>query len=272
MFFFTCRKTSASFSRYMQLVNELGLGKLNIYIDAGNYGHMGELANALNTMVHRMCGFLMDVSQNCALVDSGSDYLLSRSSEKISDNVQNLTTALQEEIVTTIQEASKGLTDLSSGIQQVNTKVREGSSASAGNYVFAREISRVASDMRNELNKFDIGKENFAIGKVKAAHLAWKTRLEGMLYQGLDLNLRKIPNHKQCDFGKWIASSEGQALKNEKDFQVMMELHEQVHALAYRIAELYHSGRQEEAEKLMERFEQIRKDLFASLDRMYRVD
>lgn len=191
--------------------------------------------------------------------------------ETISSNVENLTTIIHEEIAVSIDEASRGVADLSSGIQQMNDKIREASSAAAGNYAFANDISRVTSDLKLNIHKFDIGMENFDIGKVKAAHLAWKTKLEGMLNWGMELSLHKIPNHTQCDFGKWIASPEGQDLRSEASFMQMLELHEKVHDLAYSIVDLHQNGRQQEAKKTMDHFEQARMELFASLDSMYRL-
>ena len=87
----------------------------------------------------------------------------------------------------------------------------------------------------------------------------------------MELKLEKLPDHTQCDFGKWIASPEGQALKSLESFPEMFDLHEQVHILAHQIAEHHHRGRQEDAIELMDEFERVRIALFAALDKLYRI-
>lgn len=194
-----------------------------------------------------------------------------RNSEEVSREVNELTQSIHNDISSSIREASQGVIELSENIQMVNSGVKEGASASAGNYVFSKEMTRVAAELKKGLNKFHIGEANFNIGKVKAAHLAWRTNLEAMLHRGMELSLESLPDHTQCDFGRWIASPEGQSLQSLEAFPEMFRLHEKVHVLAYDIADLYHEGSQAAALDLMEEFEETRKRLFDSLDKLYRV-
>jgi len=194
-----------------------------------------------------------------------------RGSDAISREVQQLNRSIREEIARSISEASSAVNELSGNIHRVNEGVKEGASAAAGNFVFAREMSRVAAELKAGLGRFHLGRPNFDIGKVKAAHLAWRTHLEAMLHRGMELSLASLPDHTQCDFGKWIAGPEGQALADHESFPEMYRLHEQVHLLAYDIAVLHHEGRRREALELMDRFEQTREDLFAALDRLHNM-
>ena len=194
-----------------------------------------------------------------------------KGSESVSNEVDGLTKSIEDDIARSAREASHGVHELSENIKLVNLGVKEGASAAAGNFVFSKDMTRVSTELKRSLKRFNIGQSNFNIGKVKAAHLAWRTHLEAMLHRGMDLRIEDIPNHTQCEFGKWIASPEGQALKTHEAFPEMFELHDQVHILATRIAEHYHEGRQAEAMSLMEDFEKTRKDLFAALDKMYTV-
>ena len=195
----------------------------------------------------------------------------SKGSSSVTGEVHELTRAIQEEIAESIKEASFAVQELSGNIQLVNVGVKDGASAAAGNFVFSKEMNRVAAELKKSLKNFYIGKPNFNIGKVKAAHLAWRTNLEAMLHKGMELRLDHLPSHTQCDFGKWIASPEGQALKSLDAYPKMFELHEQVHVLAYQIADLYQDGRQTDAIDLMKKFEKVRKELFVALDELYAV-
>jgi methyl-accepting chemotaxis protein len=189
----------------------------------------------------------------------------------VSRQVQDLTTAIKEEIASSIREASTGVAEVSANIQLVNGGVKDSATASAVNFTFARELANVASELRQSVGRFKLGTENFDIGKVKAAHLAWRSRLEGMLHLDAAVPLESIPDHTQCEFGKWLASPQAQGLQPLAAFPAMVRHHEEVHSLAYRITELYHKSRREEALKLMEQFEQQRQQLFTSLDKLYSV-
>ena len=189
----------------------------------------------------------------------------------VSRQVQDLTTAIKEEIASSIREASRGVAEVAANIQLVNTGVTESSTASAVNFTFSRELTNVASELRQSVGRFKLGTENFDIGKVKAAHLAWRSRLEGMLHLDAAVPLETIPDHTQCEFGKWLASPQAQGLQTLAAFPAMVRHHEEVHSLAYRITDLYHKSRREEATKLMEEFEKSRQQLFTALDKLYTV-
>ena len=189
----------------------------------------------------------------------------------VSRQVQDLTTAIKEEIASSIREASRGVAEVAANIQLVNTGVTESSTASAVNFTFSRELTNVASELRQSVGRFKLGTENFDIGKVKAAHLAWRSRLEGMLHLDAAVPLETIPDHTQCEFGKWLASPQAQGLQTLAAFPAMVRHHEEVHSLAYRITDLYHKSRREEATKMMEEFEKSRQQLFTALDKLYTV-
>lgn len=188
---------------------------------------------------------------------------------KVSGEVQEVTGTIRNEISTNIKEASLGVTEVSSNIQQVNKGVGDNAAIAIGNVTFAKEMAKIASELKESFNRFNLGKQKFDIGMIKAAHIAWKLHLETMLNKGKKLSVDEIPDHTQCDFGKMLASVEGDVLKSHKRYPDMVQHHEQVHALAHQIADLYHKGQEGRAADLMEKFNKTSKSLFAALDEMY---
>lgn len=189
--------------------------------------------------------------------------------QRVSGAVEEMTHTLQQEISTTVREASVGVAEVSASIQQVNAAVRKNAASIVSNVAFARELAQLASELREGFQRFDLGYRKFDIGMIKAAHIAWRLHLEAMLQQGRAVALAEIPNHTQCDFGKWLSTPEAQELKGLPGYADMLEHHEEVHALAYRIAEHYHDGKQKEAARAMEDFKNTSQALFAALDRIY---
>ncbi len=190
-------------------------------------------------------------------------------SQLVSRDVKEMTDSLQQEISTNIREASVGVSEVSASIQQVNAGVRKNATAIVGNVAFSRELAQLASELREGFNKFNLGSHKFNISMIKAAHITWRLHLEAMLHQGKNLSLAEIPDHTQCDLGKWLATPEAQELKKIPEYPEMVHHHEQVHILAYRIAELHHDGQEKEAHLMLEEFNISIRNLFAALDKLY---
>ena len=192
-----------------------------------------------------------------------------RGTIKVSDEVQEVTVSIQGEISTNISEASLGVIDVSSNIQQVNKGVRESASTAVGNVAFAKEMAKIASELRGSFSRFKLGMNKFDIGMVKAAHVSCKLHLESMLNKGAELSLDEIPDHTQCDFGKWLATAEGKGLQSHTEYPEMIRLHGQVHSLAHQIAGLHHSREKKKASELMKKFNATSQKLFMALDKLY---
>ena len=192
-----------------------------------------------------------------------------RGAEQVSKEIQEITNAINNEVTPNIREASVKVSDVSTSIQEIYLGVRKNAGAAEGNVAFAKELAKVASKLRTSFSKFNLGYRKFDIGMIKAAHLAWKLHLEAMLHKGVTLSLSEIPDHTQCDFGKWLSTKEAQELQNLDAYPEMIRLHEKIHAIAYKIADFYHEGQQEKATKLMEEFKKTSQDLFKSLDTLY---
>lgn len=222
---------------------------------------LNEINTSIAAAVEEQSATTADIARTIAGTAQGS--------QRVSREVQEMADTLQREINANIREAAMGVSEVSASIQQVNTGVQKNATAIVGNVAFSRELAQLASELRESISRFNLGYRKFDIGMIKAAHIAWKLHLEAMLQQGRALTLAEIPDHTQCDFGKWLASPEAQELKKLAPYPEMIQHHEQVHVLAYRIAELYHNGRQAEAAAVLEQFKNTSRELFATLDKLY---
>lgn len=192
-----------------------------------------------------------------------------RGTSEVSKGVQEVTGTIQNEISINIKEASLGVTEVSSNIQVVNKGVKENAASSVGNVAFAREMAKIATELRNSFDRFKLGKHKFDIGMIKAAHIAWKLHLESMLQDGTEISPDEIPDHTQCDFGKLLATAQGNVIKSHPIYPEMAHHHEKIHSLAYQIADLHLKGQQNKAAQLMEEFKATSANLFEALDRIY---
>ncbi|MFH1216699.1 MAG: methyl-accepting chemotaxis protein [Pseudomonadota bacterium] len=186
----------------------------------------------------------------------------------VSTTVQGLSGAINEKIAPMIREASASLQSVANDIRQISEGAEKTSAQSAEVHADSNNLKALATDLQKQTTQFDIGPEAFNIGPVKAAHLAWKSKLEGVLDRGAFLNPADVPDHHSCAFGKWFYS-EGTAHKDSPAFSDVESHHKDVHAVALKIVTLTQQGKKGEATQLMAKFEKSRIALFTALDRLY---
>ncbi|OKY75925.1 MAG: hypothetical protein BM485_06215 [Desulfobulbaceae bacterium DB1] len=186
----------------------------------------------------------------------------------VSTTVQGLAGSINEKIAPMLRETSNNLQRVAVDTRHISEGAGKTSDQAAEVHADSENLKILATDLQEQTSQFDIGAEAFDIGQVKAAHLAWKTRLEGVLHRGASLNPVDVPDHQGCAFGKWL-SAEGSSLKASPVFAAVEKSHQEVHALAMKIATLTHQGKKDEAGQLMAQFEKSRIALFTGLDRLY---
>jgi methyl-accepting chemotaxis protein len=133
----------------------------------------------------------------------------------------------------------------------------------------SRELSRLTGILADQIGQFELGKPPFDIAAVKTAHLAWRARLESILLGHIRLDPSEVADHHQCQFGQWYDGEGRRSFAGQPLFDEIGRHHEQVHALARRIADLVSRGQSGEASALMEQFENVRVQLFDALNRLY---
>ncbi|WP_339133882.1 MAG: CZB domain-containing protein [Candidatus Electrothrix sp. GW3-4] len=60
-------------------------------------------------------------------------------------------------------------------------------------------------------------------------HLQWKSKLSDFFYGVGDLTLSQVPDHAECDFGKWLYSSGLQEFSGYQEMTSVESLHKSFH-------------------------------------------
>lgn len=161
-----------------------------------------------------------------------------------------------------VQTISQNVTSVNATVADMATSIIQVNSS-------ARELTNLTKRMNKSVQEFNLGDEPFNIGAIKTAHLAWRSRLEAVLQGHMQLKSAEMIDHHQCAFGKWYDNEGQQNLGKNPIFQEIGNFHEQVHALAIRIAALVEKNKKSEAQALMPEFEEVRQKLFDKLDSLY---
>ena len=132
----------------------------------------------------------------------------------------------------------------------------------------AEEMKYNAGKLNKLLTDFNYHQAKFDIGKIKMAHFNWKMKLSSVLAGYTNMEASQVPDHHQCDFGKWYDNAPAE-LRNLPVFKEIGKHHEQVHAKVMEAIDGHNAGKSDIATARLADFEQARKRLFKGLDELY---
>lgn len=92
------------------------------------------------------------------------------------------------------------------------------------------------------------------IDRAISAHSHWTAQLREAIHQcKCSTPLDVLQSDNQCEFGRWLYSdSISPGEKATPRFKIVQKLHAEFHRTAARVAELAQSGRQADAEQMMQ--------------------
>ncbi|EKD34917.1 MAG: hypothetical protein ACD_75C02129G0003 [uncultured bacterium] len=188
-------------------------------------------------------------------------------SKEIASNVNQASIGMQE-VTENIAQASMANDEVTKDINVVKTEATTVAAGSSDVKELAAEMKNNAAALELLLNRFTFKPAQFDIGRIKDAHFNWKMRLTAVLSGYTTIDSKQIPNHHQCDFGKWYDNAP-EAVRNHPLFKEIGVHHEAVHVKVVQAVDLFNSNKTSDAYKKVEEFEEVRKKLFVSLDEMY---
>jgi len=186
--------------------------------------------------------------------------------------ISSFTEIIREEVAGSVREVSIGVAEIADNIRKVDDGLKESWSEVAEIRIYADNLTNVSKKLQENIGKFSLGASRFDLGIVKAAHISWRARLEGVL-AGRQLSVEEVASHKQCAFGKWLYGPEGNVVRDLSQCRKVEAEHEKVHRLARQIVQAQCiDGDREKALALLEDFSRTSERLFAALDILYHAD
>jgi methyl-accepting chemotaxis protein len=281
-----------------EISEQTNLLALNATIEAARAGESGKgfavVANEIKALAKQTADATGEIKAKIDAIQSSTSDTVSEIQNisevigGVNDIVATIATAVEEQSVATA-EIAQNLSQASMGIQNVNQNVAEVSlvtgeisndigeisqAAEEMNIVssqltsHSRDLFKLSERLTEEVAKFRTEKALFDIGKVKAAHMQWRSRLEAVLNGKQALRPEEVASDRECEFGKWYYG-EGRVLNDRSSFKEVGDLHAKVHQHAKKIAELVQQGNKEAAKSLMQEFESVREQFFTALDALY---
>ena len=174
-----------------------------------------------------------------------------------------------KEIARAGNDVALALTDITSSMNEFNDSMYRITDGSMETKRVARDMSQVADKLSEFVKDFNVGEIKFDIGKLKIAHLRWRSVIEGLILKLRNADESKVSDHTHCDFGKWYYSDEGRKFEGNELYHEIGEMHKGLHDLGNEIIMLCHENNHEEANAMMELFEEKRRDFFNLLEKWY---
>ncbi len=281
-----------------EIAEQTNLLALNATIEAARAGEAGKgfavVANEIKELAKQTTDATREIKNRIDGVQSSSEKTIdaintiTATINNSSEVVSTMTVAIEEQASTT-QEIAENVSQASVGMQEVNENIAQATivnqevttditniqreaetvaAASTDIKELATEMKANADGLEELVQHFKIKNESFDIGQIKAAHFNWKMRLTAVLngYQFLQAN--EVPDHHQCDFGKWYDNAP-EELTSLPVFRELGVHHEAVHKKVVEAVEHFNKKNTTAAEASIHEFELERKNLFAKLDELY---
>ncbi len=214
-----------------------------------------------------MSGMMAEVSDLVAEAAAAANQQ-SAAAEDVARNVAEISRDM-EDILESVGRTASDAARASSEVDRVAANIAGMAQAALETDSSARELAKLSAGLRDVALRTDLGRPGFDVGKVKTAHLAWRTKLEAIINGYAAMRPEEVADHHQCAFGKWFDTEGRRSLGSNPTFGEVGVHHERIHTLARQVAKLMHEAKADQAKALMREFEEVRVQLFAALDKLY---
>jgi len=278
--------------------DQTNLLALNATIEAARAGEAGKgfavVASEIKSLAQQTADATLEIRTKIESVQKATNITIERIGEvtdviKDSSDVVNTIASSVEEQSSVTREIAENASQAAAGIQEVNQNVAESTvrldkiNDEIGNErksiedvafstveadINSNEMSGMSQSLGALANRFHTGDKKFNIGKIKIAHLAWRTTLEAVIRGVKQMTPEEVTSHTECELGEWYFGT-GQTLSSYKDFEEMGVWHEKIHTTARQVVALCAKGENEKTGPLLEEFNEARENLFRILDDIY---
>ncbi|MBF0621825.1 MAG: CZB domain-containing protein [Magnetococcales bacterium] len=163
--------------------------------------------------------------------------------------------------------------EASANVQMIGLKTMDLVNYMNGSIHQSELLTDVVSETSVSLDKaseaVDVGAPAFDIKAIKQGHLGWLGKLEHVIRGRATLKPEEVATGHDCAFGQWYDSEGTRIFGDMPLFQEIGRVHMRVHELAREVVTLVVEDDRDEAVRMMDEFNNVRRNLFDLLDELY---
>ncbi|MCV6588198.1 MAG: methyl-accepting chemotaxis protein [Marinobacterium sp.] len=160
-------------------------------------------------------------------------------------------------IANAAEEQSQVARDMDSNVNALSSLSGRTSRYASQTVSASGHITDRLQHLTGELGQFKTTVAGVDLGKAKAAHLAWKSRLRSYLDGKSHLSHEEAVSHRDCSFGKWFYSEGLKTYRNIPEIQRIEAPHTELHRLVGCVIDCREAGDNEQAEQHYERVSEL---------------
>ncbi len=187
--------------------------------------------------------------------------------EKVGDLTQQIS-----QIATAAEEQSATTTEITANIHQISEVMRETSSQAHGSAENAQQMTSLAGELREVVERFHLGDAGdvVIIDLAKLDHKSFVHRIENVVKGELVLSSSEVTDHRHCRFGKWYYGGGASTCSHLPAYREIETPHERIHTLAKASLVAREQGEQGKAEQLLGEVAAISHDIVDLLTKLGR--
>ncbi|RMG02614.1 MAG: HAMP domain-containing protein, partial [Nitrospirae bacterium] len=174
-----------------------------------------------------------------------------------------------EKIATAVEEQSNTIEEISQSIGHSAGISREILETFRGFFEKTDRLSQAVELLEEEVRRFKLPPDRtLEIEAARVAHKNWVQRLYRMYYMEEHISVDEIKDHRECSFGKWYYSTDGQECSGLKGFHQIENPHRLLHERAKDAVEAFEKGERRRCLELIEEVDRISEEIILYLDGM----
>lgn len=192
----------------------------------------------------------------------------SATTREITDNISQASEGIQE-ISHNVAQASTVVDEIASDINKVSVNALHSAEDGVEIQYGLNEMRDLAIRLKKQVDTFNVGKTKFDIVEIKSAHMNFKESLRKVMKGEKHMRPEEVSTEKNCMFGKWFYSSEGQQYQNEPAYREVEKYHAIVHDMGKQIVIAVNNEDHEKTRDMLAKLDDARVKMFKHLEELY---
>ncbi len=191
----------------------------------------------------------------------------SETTKEMVNNISQAATGIME-ITENVTQSSYVASEISKEIVDVNMLATNTVVGCYNVKIVGMDLAETTVTVQNLFDDYDCGEQLFDIAQVKKNYLDLRLKLERVVTGATPVDEMELPTVEQSYLFRWYNNYRKSTSKEDK-LTSIKNTHGELYTCIHRIGDMIVKGEKKQAESLLNKYQDIRRELFDSLDELY---